>query len=176
MPKKSEKGKGDKAKDAKAGKQTEEKKDAKEEFQHRVRVSGVILDGNLSISNALTRIKGIGHQISGPAINVIGVDANTKLGTLNDKEIEKVENIIENLDKHLPGWMLNARRDNETGKDIHLIGSDLTMKNRDDINIQKSIRSYRGIRHGQGLPVRGQRTRTSFRKGVTLGVQRKKRG
>ena len=40
----------------------------------------------------------------------------------------------------------------------------------------KKIRSYRGVRHGIGLPVRGQRTKSNFRKNkgkVSLGVAKK---
>lgn len=36
------------------------------------------------------------------------------------------------------------------------------------------MRAYRGVRHQHGLPVRGQRTRGSFRKNKTVGVQKKK--
>ena len=44
-----------------------------------------------------------------------------------------------------------------------------------DIDKLKKIRCYRGVRHMQGLPVRGQRTRSSFRKsGKTVGVSREK--
>ena len=71
--------------------------------------------------------------------------------------------------------MLNRRKDPVTGEDMHLSESDLTMGVRQDIEFLKKIRAYRGIRHELGLPVRGQRTRSSFRKGRTVGVQRKKK-
>ena len=48
------------------------------------------------------------------------------------------------------------------------------MRLRDEINILKKIRSYRGIRHERGLPVRGQRTRANSRTGLTLGVSKKR--
>ncbi|HDD46536.1 MAG TPA: 30S ribosomal protein S13, partial [Candidatus Aenigmarchaeota archaeon] len=44
-----------------------------------------------------------------------------------------------------------------------------------DINFMKKIKTYKGIRHALGLPVRGQRTRSSFRKGRTIGVKRKEK-
>ena len=47
------------------------------------------------------------------------------------------------------------------------------MQLRDDINVMKKIRSYRGIRHERGLPVRGQRTRAHGRVGLALGVSRR---
>ncbi|MEM2618451.1 MAG: 30S ribosomal protein S13, partial [Candidatus Hadarchaeales archaeon] len=42
-----------------------------------------------------------------------------------------------------------------------------------DIGRERKIRSRRGIRHELGLPVRGQRTRTTGRKGLSVGVMRK---
>ena len=44
-----------------------------------------------------------------------------------------------------------------------------------DIKMLKKIKSYKGIRHSLGLPVRGQRTRSNFRKnkGKVMGVKRK---
>ena len=43
-----------------------------------------------------------------------------------------------------------------------------------DIRRMKKVRSYKGIRHLQGQPVRGQRTRAHFRKGRSVGVTRAK--
>lgn len=145
-----------------------------EELKHLVRVSGTILNGNKNIARALIQIKGIGPQISISLIRALGFDKKRKLGTLSDQEIEKIEKTIENLHEHLPKWMLNRKKDFTEGRDIHLTGAELELANREDINRQRRIKSYRGIRHSLGLPVRGQRTRTSFRKGATVGVVRKK--
>ncbi len=49
-----------------------------------------------------------------------------------------------------------------------------TSTERDDINLMKMIRCYKGIRHEQGQKVRGQRTRSNGRTGMTMGVIRKK--
>ncbi len=70
--------------------------------------------------------------------------------------------------------MVNRQKDPYSGDNIHLVGPDLELMNREDINLQKKLKSYTGVRHALGLPVRGQRTRTSFRKGTTIGVSRKK--
>jgi small subunit ribosomal protein S13 len=70
--------------------------------------------------------------------------------------------------------MLNHRKEYETGKNIHLIGTEIDTRLRDEINIMKKIRSYRGIRHERGLPVRGQRTRANNRTGLALGVSKKR--
>ena len=63
-------------------------------------------------------------------------------------------------------------KDYVTGEDIHLIESDLDMTLRDDLNRMKKTRSYKGRRHEVGLPVRGQRTKSTFRKSATVGVRR----
>jgi len=69
--------------------------------------------------------------------------------------------------------MLNHRKDMETGEDIHVTGSNIDLRFRDEINIMKKIRSYKGIRHERGLCVRGQRTRGNNRRGLSLGVSKK---
>ena len=73
---------------------------------------------------------------------------------------------------NIPDWMLNRREDYETGKNIHLIESDLDMTLRDDLNRMKKTRSYKGRRHEAGLPVRGQRTKSTFRNSSSVGVKR----
>jgi len=75
----------------------------------------------------------------------------------------------------IPNWMLNRRKDLETGKDLHLIGSDLEFRVKQDIEFMKSIKSWKGWRHSLGLKVRGQRTRTTGRTGRTVGVHRRRR-
>ena len=96
------------------------------------------------------------------------------MGSLSDLEIKEVEEKIKELSQSLPKWMRNRKKDYITGKDLHLIGTDLDLSQKEDIKREKIIKSYRGVRHSAGLPVRGQRTRTSFRKGATVGVVRKK--
>ncbi|PKK85119.1 MAG: 30S ribosomal protein S13, partial [Thermoplasmata archaeon HGW-Thermoplasmata-1] len=58
----------------------------------------------------------------------------------------------------------------ETGDDAHLIGADLAIKNRDNINLMRMMRCWKGIRHEQGQRVRGQRTRAHGRQGLAVGV------
>lgn len=70
--------------------------------------------------------------------------------------------------------MMNNRSDPVTGKNMNLVGNDLNVQIQDNINTMKKIRSYRGIRHETHHKVRGQRTRSNGRKGLTVGVQRKK--
>ncbi len=87
---------------------------------------------------------------------------------------QEAEEALDGIEESAPKWMLNHRKDYETGEDIHLIGSDIDMRLRDEINIMKKIRSYKGIRHERGLPARGQRTRANNRSGLTLGVSKRR--
>jgi len=68
---------------------------------------------------------------------------------------------------------LNRRRDLKTGKDLHLHGSDLVLTIKEDIEREKKIKSWRGVRHSLGLKVRGQRTKTTGRKHAAVGVLRR---
>lgn len=163
--------------DVKEGKKAGDVKTVEDSnFRHLVRVSGVVLDGKKDIKRALTHIKGIGYQTSKSIVGIIKISPETKLGSLDEKQTEKIEDTIKNLHNYLPPWRVNHRNDRFTGKNFHLTGSDLDLANREDINLQKKLKSYRGIRHSLGLPVRGQRTRTSFRHGPAIGVSRKKEG
>jgi len=146
-----------------------------QEFKHRLRLAGVIIDGNLDLERALMKIKGIGHRVARSLIYALDLDPKRKIGTFSDEEIEELEKSIENINKILPAWMLNRKRDPYSGEDLHLIGPDLDIAIKEDIALLKRIKCYRGIRHAMGLPVRGQRTRTSFRKGETVGVTKRRK-
>lgn len=145
------------------------------EFKGIVRIFGTDLKGDRSLELALTGIRGIGLMMARGIAHTIEIDPLEKLGNLPDEKIEEIEDVIKNPHEYgLPPWMLNRRRDYDTGEDYHQVGADLIMSLREDLNRLKKARSYRGIRHELGLPVRGQRTKSSFRTGRTLGVSRKK--
>ena len=93
-------------------------------------------------------------------------------GSFGVAQNETIKNAITSIQKEAPTWMLNHRKNYETGEDIHIIGPQIDLQLRDEINIMKKIRSYKGIRHERGLTVRGQRTRANSRKGLTLGVSK----
>ncbi len=150
-------------------------KSEKEDFKYIVRISGTDLDGNKKVPYGLTRIRGIGRRTVDIICNLADIDPKKKIGYLTDEEVKRLSEIIDSYhDQNIPQWLFNRRKDYSTGKDLHNIGSDLVMGLRDDLNLLRKIRSYRGIRHELGLPVRGQRTRTCFRKGLSVGVSRKK--
>jgi small subunit ribosomal protein S13 len=148
---------------------------AEEEFRYIVRVAGNDLDGKKKVEYGLTKIKGIGLRMAGAICETAGIKSDKKVGHLTEKESETLTKAVEGLkEKGVPPWMYNRKKDYSTGNDIHVIGSDLLMSLREDLNRLRKIRSYRGIRHERGLPVRGQRTRTGFRGGTTVGYDRKK--
>lgn len=147
-----------------------------EEFKHMVRIARRDVDGNKTVVNALADIRGVGIALSGAICSSMGLDLDQKIGYLSDDKVNEIEEAIRNPTKHdVPEWMLNRRNDYETGGTVHLIESDLMMSLRDDLNRMKKIRSYKGRRHEVGLPVRGQRTKSTFRKGSSVGVRRRGR-
>lgn len=150
------------------------KKDRGPDFKYIVRISNTDIDGEKNVVYGLSSIKGIGVHMATLVADKTGIARNLKIGDLKDDQIEKLQNTIDNVIDNAPGWMLNHRKYYETGEDIHLISSEIDMHLRDEINIMKKIRSYRGIRHERGLPVRGQRTRANNRRGLALGVSKKR--
>lgn len=152
---------------------TKKKAEHKNDFKYIVRIANTDLDGEKTFIHGLTSIKGIGMHMSSLVADKTGINRNIKIGDLTDAQIEKIKETLESLNKSAPSWMVNHRKDLASGDDIHLIASDIDMRLRDEINVMKKIRSYRGVRHEQGLPVRGQRTRANNRKGLSLGVSRK---
>ena len=153
------------------------KQDEKDEdFQYIVRIANTDIDGDKTLIMGIAQIKGIGRHMAVLIADATGIDKKIKMGKITDAQIEKIKKALEDIQNIAPGWMLNHRKDIDTGKDIHLISSDVELRLRDDVNLLKMIRSYRGIRHETGLSVRGQRTRANNRKGLALGVSKKRPG
>lgn len=145
-------------------------------FRHIVRVIDKDLDGMKTVVDALSDIKGIGIRLADIIARKVGVSPQTRIGYLSEEKIVEIEDIIRNLaDQDIPSWLLNRRKDLETGKDRHLISSDIDLQVKADIEREKSIWSWRGYRHAYGLKVRGQRTRTTGRTGKTVGVSKKRK-
>ncbi|MGC9204302.1 MAG: 30S ribosomal protein S13 [Thermoplasmata archaeon] len=144
------------------------------EFRYIVRLANTDLDGNRIAVYGLMAIKGIGYRASELILKAAGIPKTKKIGELSDDEIDRLKKILDNPGEHLPWWAVNRKRDLLTGRNIHLLVSDLELAIKDDIDLLKKIRAYRGIRHERGLPVRGQRTRSNDRRGLTVGVSKKK--
>ncbi len=151
-----------------------EEEERKRGFKHIVRILDTDLEGKRSIAYSLCGVKGIGRRVANVVALSSGLDPRVKMGELSDDEIERLQSAISSAEKRLPEWMLNRRKDLMSGEDRHVMGSDLLLNLREDINLLRKIRSYRGIRHERGLKVRGQRTKSTGRKGAVVGVIRKK--
>ncbi len=146
------------------------------EFRHIVRVTDTDIDGSLKVGYALTKIKGVSISLANAVLKKAGINPEIRLGLLSEEQVKKIEDVLLNPAKYgIPSWLLNRRKDLETGKDLHLLSSDLVLRTKMDIDLMKKIKSWKGYRHAYGLKVRGQRTRTTGRTGKTVGVSKKRR-
>ncbi|CAD5227959.1 unnamed protein product [Bursaphelenchus xylophilus] len=146
-------------------------------FQHIIRVLNTNIDGNRKVPFALTAIKGVGRRFSTLCCRKAGVNLNKRAGELSEEELEKVTTVLLNPTQYkIPNWFLNRQKDIKDGKYTQVISTALESKLRDDLERMKKIRLHRGLRHYWGLRVRGQHTKTTGRKGRTVGVSKKKGG
>ena len=146
------------------------------EFNVVVRILDTDLKGENVVVEELTKIKGVGPTLARAILHRLGIPINRRVGELSQEELDRIVDEIKNIESRYPPYLLNRRFDRETGEDRHLIGSELEFTVSRDIEFEKSIKSWRGIRHRLGLKVRGQRTRTTGRKSkVPVGVRRKKK-
>ncbi|MBI2542946.1 MAG: 30S ribosomal protein S13 [Candidatus Aenigmarchaeota archaeon] len=169
---------------AKEGKDQKEEKPKKEEkkkpdVRHNIplqiiRVVGTDLDGGKPVYRALMKIKGISFHMSNAICLVSKIDPRAKLGALSESDIKVLEDVIRSPIKFgIPSFMVNRQRDPATGDNVHLTSSDLDISKRFDVQKYIDLRTYRGWRHMFGQPVRGQRTRSTFRTGTSVGVVKK---
>lgn len=139
-----------------------------------VRILSKDIEGKMKVYAGLTKIKGISWTFSNAVCKALNLDKNKTIGALTEEEIQKITEFIKNPE--LPHYILNRRRDIETGSEKHLTGTDLDLRKDFDIKKLKKIKSYRGMRHTAGLPSRGQRTKAHFRANRKRGSGIKKKG
>ena len=122
------------------------------------RLVGVDLPRDKRIEIALTYIYGIGRTRAQQLLAVTAVSPDLRVHQLGDEELVKLRDAIE-------------------GNDEIKIEGDLRREVQADIRRKIEIGSYQGRRHRQGLPVRGQRTKTNARtrKGPKRTVAGKKK-
>lgn len=106
------------------------------------RIAGIDIPNNKRVEIALTYIYGIGVKRSQEILVKAGVNPDTRVKALTEEEVGKLREIIEN----------DYKVEGELRKDVRLAIKRLI-----------DIKSYRGLRHRKGLPVRGQRTKTNAR-------------
>jgi small subunit ribosomal protein S13 len=143
------------------------------EYRHIVRVSGTDIDGSKKIAYGLTGVKGVGYSLANAIVRILDLKHDARIGELSESEVKKIEDAVNDPTKYgVPAWLLNRRKDARTGRTFHITGSDLDLKVKEDIDLMKELKSWKGIRHSLGLKVRGQRTRTTGRKGRAVGVKK----
>ena len=134
------------------------------------------VDGNAKIEYGLTQVRGVGRRFSQAIVRVAKLNPNLRIGALPEKDLNRIEEIILDPVKNgVPNWMVNRKKDLRTGEDLHIIGNRLDISLKRDIDRMKKIKSYKGVRHHQKLKVRGQRTRSTGRHGLVVGVMRRKK-
>ena len=142
-----------------------------EKFQHILRVMNTNIDGRIKVPFALTSIKGIGRRFSYVCLRKADIDTNKRAGELTEEEVDRVLTIVSNPRQYkIPDWFLNRQKDIKDGKYTQVTSNGLDNKFREDIERLKRIRAHRGLRHYWGLRTRGQHTKTTGRRGRTVGV------
>jgi len=142
-------------------------------FRYIVRIANTDLDGTRPTALALTGVRGVGLRIAEVACRLSEVNASEKIGNLPETTVDGLETTLGSLAEKMPPWMVNHPHEPLAGDSPHYVGPDLETRRRDDINVMKMVRSYRGVRHERGQKVRGQRTRSNGRTGMAAGVLKK---
>ncbi|MCH1422307.1 MAG: 30S ribosomal protein S13 [Candidatus Poseidoniaceae archaeon] len=148
--------------------------DLGDDFSYILRMADTDMDGQKTLSTALTAVRGVGPRTAIQICKNTGFDPASLAGHLSAEEQETLRVAIEGYAETVPLWMLNRQRDLETGDELHLTGQQVSLTLEDDINRLRTMKCYRGVRHASGNKVRGQRGRSNGRGGLTLGVSRKK--
>lgn len=119
------------------------------------RISGVDIPEQKRLQVALTYVFGVGRTRANEIIAKSGLDANIRVKDLSQDEVEKLRKVVES----------------------YKVEGSLKQEITENIRRLKEIGSYRGARHKNNLPARGQRTKTNARtkrgKRVTVGSGRK---
>jgi small subunit ribosomal protein S13 len=161
--------------DSKDKKPVFKKKKLIEGVRGMVRITQMDIEGERKLKSALLKIKGVGKSLSKAFISASGLDADAMVGAMTDEQISKIEDVMKNPAKYnIPYYMFNRMSDPQTGEHRHLVSTDLSFTIKSDIDNLKKMRCYKGVRHELGQPVRGQRTRSSFRTGSQVGVVKTK--
>jgi ribosomal protein S13 len=134
------------------------------------------VDGNAQVEHALTQIRGIGRRFAQVIVKIAAINPNLRIGAIPEKDLNKLEEIIMNpVENGVPTWMVNRPKDLRTGDNLHIIGNKLEITAKRDVERMKKMKSYKGVRHHLGLKVRGQKTKSTGRHGLVVGVMRKRK-
>jgi len=142
-----------------------------QEYKHIVRIIGNDIPGDKKVLVGLAQVRGVGRSFALAILDTLGISPATSMGLVSDQDVGRIEALLKDpLKAGFPAWFLNRRKDIETGSDRHLLTSDIEFTVRNDVEREKALGSWRGYRYTYGLKVRGQRTRTTGRKGGAVGV------
>ncbi len=139
-----------------------------DERKNILRIFATDIPGDAQIGEGLRQLKGVSFSTSKPILKKAGIDPTKAAGDITNEEKESIKEVIESGE--MPSYLLNRRKDPEEGEDKMLTSNDLEIQERQDIEDMKKLGSYRGMRHRHGLPVRGQKTQSSFRGDSSVGV------
>ena len=106
------------------------------------RIGGVDLPNEKRVEIGLTYIYGIGKVTSNKVLEATGINPDTRVKDLTEEQIGKIR---EYMDK-------NLTTEGELRRVVNM-----------NIKALQEIKSYRGLRHKAGLPVRGQNTKSNAR-------------
>ena len=120
------------------------------------RIAGVNIPSSKRLEIALTYIYGIGYKFSRVICETVGVDKNKRVNQLNESEVIKIREYIDSN---------------------YSVEGDLRRQISSNIKRLTDLGCYRGLRHRNKLPVRGQRTHTNARtrKGKAVPIAGKKK-
>ena len=120
------------------------------------RIAGVDLPRDKRVEIGLTYIYGIGRTSADRILKEAGVNPDTRCRDLTDDEVKRLSAVID---------------------ESQVVEGDLRREIAMNIKRLQEIGCYRGFRHRKGLPVRGQKTKTtaSTRKGPKRTVANKKK-
>ncbi|MDP1879939.1 MAG: 30S ribosomal protein S13 [Parachlamydiaceae bacterium] len=119
-------------------------------------ILGIAIPDNKRLEISLTYLFGIGRVLSNEIIAKLGLDPDMRAHKLTSDDIARINGLLQSE---------------------YIVEGDLRRQVQNNIKRLISIHSYRGLRHRQGLPVRGQRTKTNSRtrKGRRKTVANKKK-
>ena len=83
-----------------------------------VRILSKDIEGKMKVYPGLTKIKGVSWAFSNAVCKILKIDKNKTIGSLTEEEIQKISDFIKN--PKLPDYIMNRRKDMETGKEKHL--------------------------------------------------------
>src|SRR3989339_1919362 len=106
------------------------------------RIKGVDIPGEKRIEASLRYIYGIGPTISKKVLEKSGINPDTRAKNLTDEDVAKINAAIASMELHVEGELKRLVNQN--------------------IRRLQEVKTYRGLRHLAGLPLRGKNTKTKF--------------